>query len=280
MVAEPGLHPYTLTVSAQDNDKNTISDDSTTNVVVADSTKLEVTLRANPASWPAPGGLIEETVLIRNLSTKVAVELNSLRHSVLGNLNDVGNCLLPQTVAAEESFDCSFEIEVTGTIGDLISHIVAGAGVTEGGSTVGNVDQVSILLFDPARRQNWLPVVAMPERHPEEDNDSPCTAFPLENGEKYTFAIDDQYDWYYFDVLRNGTVNIQIENLSADAQVAVFANQNCDQVNENDLVSYNGDDNPNKTMVFSADVSRHFVFIADLTARSFEMPYSITVQTP
>ncbi|MFN2161116.1 MAG: hypothetical protein ACK2UN_03495 [Candidatus Promineifilaceae bacterium] len=278
----PGSKNYTLAVTAADDDKNVIERSTDATVVVADFAKLDVSLGAAPASLPAPGGAIEERIVISNMTSDAQIALDTLVHSEFGSLNGKGDCDLPRTIAAQASYSCTVETTVSGVIGDSFTHTVFAAGQTAGGLAVGNYDSATISLFDPAAQGYWLPVIARQERHPEEDNDSPCEAFPLYLGKTYWFAIDDQFDWYYFDLAQGGPTTVRLSNvLSEDTQVAIFANNRCDQLDGNsDLVIFNGDNNAEKLLAFNARPERHFIFVADLKTRSAEMPYAITIQQP
>ncbi len=276
-----GVYDFVLTAIVKDTNKRRLTLDSSAEVIVADSTVLVTSLEAQPSSLPAPGGAAEETILVSNASSSLPLDLTFLHHSELGSLDGVGDCVLPQDIGPGQAYSCKFSINVSGEIGDYVSHIVSAAGETSSGVVVGDDAQVDITLFDHAQQEAWLPVVAVSEEHPEEDNDTPCTSFPLTNGLLYYFTLDDEFDWYYFDVTRGGTVTVQIEDLNApDAQVAIFANNACDQLVDTDLVSYNGDDLPSKTLQFSATAGRHFMFVADTPAAKAKSAYSLVVRVP
>ncbi len=276
----PGSRNYALTAAAKDNDKNVIERSASANVFVVDFAKLDVSLVAAPARLPAPGGAIEERIVISNVTSDARITLDTLVHSEFGALDGKGDCELPRTIEAQASYSCSIETAVSGAIGDSFSHTIYAAGQTAGGLEVGNYDSATISLFDPAEQGYWLPIIARQEQHPEEDNDSPCEAFPLYLGRSYWFAIDDQFDWYYFDVTQGGPTTVRLSNvLSDDTQVAIFANDRCDQLDGGrDLVIFNGDNNAEKVLAFNARPGRHFIFVADLKTRSAELPYAITIQ--
>ena len=278
----PGSISYSLAVSAADDNKNGIEGSASAAVVVADFAKLDVSFVAAPASLPAPGGAINERIVISNMTPDSQITLDTLVHSEFGALAGIGDCKLPQTIAAQASYSCTIETAVSGAIDDSFSHTVYAAGQTAEGLKVGNYDSATISLFDPAEQGYWLPIIARQEQHPEEDNDSPCESFPLYLGKTYWFAIDDQYDWYYFDLTQGGPTIVRLSNvLSEDTQVAIYANDRCDQLDgDRDLVIFNGDYNAEKVLAFNARPGRHYIFVADLKTRSAEMPYAVTIQQP
>jgi hypothetical protein len=241
-----------------------------------------VSLGAAPASLPAPGGAVEERIAISNMTSDSQITLDTLVHSEFGALDGKGDCELPQIIAAQASYSCTIEATVSGAIGDSFNHTVYAAGQTASNLNVGNFGGATISLFDPAAQGNWLPIIARQEQHPEEDNDSPCESFPLYLGKTYWFAIDDQFDWYYFDVTQGGPTTVRLSNvLSEDTQVAIFANDRCDQLNgDRDLVIFNGDYKAEKILAFNAPPGRYFIFVADLKTRSVEMPYAIIIKQP
>lgn len=278
----PGTRNYLLEVSARDEDRNKIDKEATATVIIAELDSLEVTLEAEPASIPAPGGLIKERIRITNLTNIAQINLNTLIHSELGNLAGLGDCTLPQNIVPQGSYSCQIETIIEGASGDYVTHSVYVSGVNSFGTAVGGSAQADILLFNSAKQQKWMPVVAKAELHPEEDNDSPCQAFPIEPGREYHFAVDDAFDWYYFDVERPGMVTVRISNLmSKDSQAAVYANDSCDDLDgAADLVAYNGDNMPEKILKFEAEKMRHFLVIADIKTRSLEIPYKVIVLVP
>lgn len=68
---------------------------------------IQVTKTPNPASLSVPGGDVEFTVVVRNTGPAEII-IDSLTDDVFGDLNGIGSCSVPQTIAAGDSYSCSF----------------------------------------------------------------------------------------------------------------------------------------------------------------------------
>jgi uncharacterized repeat protein (TIGR01451 family) len=278
----PGIYPYKLTVEARNKDGIPVSDSVTSNLIIADSTLLSVSLEANPNSFPGPNASItvEEEIVITNLSQTSTLTLNSLIHSVEGNLNNVGTCTLPIEIEPGKDYSCVFDLEVTGESAGNIYHEVYAAGVTEDGMTHGGIAQTTIFLFD---KISWLPLIATPVKQLETivgDNNDPCSAYLLIPNLKYHFKLEDAKDWYQFNVLRSGKVSIQIENLvSNDIQVLIYKNDFCERVGDPDYVTHDGTSNTNKTLIFPAQPGHYFILVWAVDYSSSSL-YTLKVLEP
>jgi fimbrial isopeptide formation D2 family protein len=78
---------------------------------------IEVTKTANPEEIAEPGGLIIFTIEVENTGIE-AVTLTSLVDDIYGDLNGMGDCVLPQIIAAGNTYTCSFQATVMGNAGD------------------------------------------------------------------------------------------------------------------------------------------------------------------
>jgi uncharacterized repeat protein (TIGR01451 family) len=278
-----GVYTYDLTVNAKDEENNAVSAEAAAELIIANTSLLAASLQVSPSSLPAPGGLIKEKLTISNQSAATVIDLDVINHNTLQSLNKSGNCSLPQTLQPSTSYSCEVEVGVTGVLNETISHRVTTTGLTPAGVLAGSSAAAEILIYDPNRQVNWVPIIAVREAYPEEDNDVPCSAYSISTGNNYQFAIDDKNDWYVLDVKTPGPVTIQINDMhSTSAQVAVYASNVCSKIVSGDLVSFNGDDLPTKTLTFNAATTPHYLWIydPDADARSIDVPYSVRVQMP
>ncbi len=78
---------------------------------------ITVSKSASPTSRPAPGGSFMFTVTVHNTSTE-AVTLTSLTDNVYGDLNGQGTCATGGTIAAGQSYTCTFSGQFVGKAGD------------------------------------------------------------------------------------------------------------------------------------------------------------------
>ena len=263
---ETGFYPYKLSVEAREEDNTLITGDASTSLTVVDSELLSVSLQANPGGVPAPGTTISEEIQIENPTQNSTFTLNILIHSEIGNLDNVGDCKLGNRIDPGETYTCTINIPVAGAAGDRVYHEVSAAGTTEDGKTTGNIGSTTILLFNSASLNNWLPVISKPVPPPEnreEPNDVPCSAYPLIPGLNYDFfKLNDEEDWYEFDVRSGGEVTVKVENLvSRDAQVYVYKNDSCSQLKEADEVKYDGGFSTERELKFNADPGHYFIRI-------------------
>jgi hypothetical protein len=178
----------------------------------------------------------------------------------------VGDCELGERIDPGKSYSCTITIPVTGVVGERIVHEVSAAGTTEDGKTTGNIGRTTILLFDVASLNNWLPVISNPAPQSEtyeENNDVACDAYPLYfPGTTYKFILDDGEDWYEFDVLRSGQVTIEVKNLkSPNATVGAYKNESCSDVSVNDEMIYDGGFSSERSLKFPAAPGHYFIRI-------------------
>ena len=284
-----GIREYVLHAVSKDADNNQLVDTGEAVVIVADSSRLSVALDASTTSIAAPGGVITETVSVSPITpagvsgsgVASSFELEALRHSVLGNLNGIGSCSLPQAVGAGETYSCIFQVAASGQIGGSDLHIVAAAGTDAEGITPGNTDYIEITYFDPRRQSRWLPLVAGITLPVDDNNDTACAASRLQFDAVQSFFLDDENDWYVFSVKHKGNISIQIDNLtSPDAQVLVYAALDCDNLSGRDLVAHNGDYEPNKLLSFEAEAGEHYLWITNPNGITQQSPYTILLQSP
>ena len=79
---------------------------------------------ADPNPIPEPGGTVEYTVSVQNTSAE-SITLTSLSDDVEGPLDGIGDCAVPQTIDAGDTYACSWESILTGDVGDLRSNIAS-----------------------------------------------------------------------------------------------------------------------------------------------------------
>lgn len=99
---------------------------------------IEVLKTGSVASLPETGGSVTFTVVVKNKAVE-NFQLNSLVDDKFGNLNGVGSCAVPQTIAAAGQYSCSFTKVVSGEALTSHTNIVTGSGQDpEGNQTSAN----------------------------------------------------------------------------------------------------------------------------------------------
>ena len=143
----PGSYTDTVTAVATDNDgtTDTKSDDATvtlTNVLPT----IAVDKTANPTSLPEPGGNVEFTVVVTNISFE-PVTLTSLTDDVYGSLDGQGTCAKGGTIAAGGSYTCKFTGAVSGEPSAYTDTVTAVA-TDNDGTTDTQTDTATVTITD------------------------------------------------------------------------------------------------------------------------------------
>lgn len=244
ITAQPPTYTAIIRATASDPDDpaaDEVEIDGNVIVSVSSAQPVEVTLSANPTSLVAPGGPVQLTVFVRNNRSN-GITLQSLSDSVIGNLHGRGTCVLPQTIAANGSYSCEYEIMVSGQ--------EAGAVVTRSVTAVSGgqeyKDDVGINITSRQERRVLLPVVT----HgyvAGEPNNSPCAAQPILINTNTFFLPDDQHDWYRFTLTEESHVVVTLNNfVPRKGQLILYSDSGtCSAPN---FLQNNGDDEANKVV--------------------------------
>ena len=138
-----------VTAAGVDDDGQVVGDTDDATVTVDDvQAAIEVVKTASPIAVSEPGGNVTFSFIVNNLSTIDAVTLNSLNDSIYGDLNGKGGCTVPQTIAPNGSYACSFTVVVSGNAGDVHTNVVTAAGVDDDGKAVGDTDDATVTIQD------------------------------------------------------------------------------------------------------------------------------------
>ncbi|MDG2305044.1 MAG: hypothetical protein P8R42_10375 [Candidatus Binatia bacterium] len=113
------------------NDLPGVSDPTDTDTAEVDVvTPAQITLEktANPTSIVEPGGDVVFSFTITNTSTGSGVRIDYLTDDVFGNLDSIGTCALPQTLAPLSSYSCAITQSVSGSSGDVHTNVATADG--------------------------------------------------------------------------------------------------------------------------------------------------------
>ncbi|MEJ2765387.1 hypothetical protein VV869_15645 [Photobacterium sp. MCCC 1A19761] len=135
------------TASDDEGPSKTVSDDATINITNLDS-KITLVKTADPTSFNEPSADVTYTFVITNGSTVDSVTIDSLTDTILGDLNGLGDCSVPQTLAANASYTCSVTVEDTGNGGDSIVNVATASGVDDDGAAVSSSDSATVTIND------------------------------------------------------------------------------------------------------------------------------------
>ncbi len=141
-------HVNTVTGVASDDDGNQASDDDDAVVTFGNLVPvIEVTKVASVTSVPETGGDVTFTITTTNTGPTI-VTIESIVDDVFGDLNGVGTCAVPQTLAIGESYQCSFTEFVTGDPDTPHANVVTVDGTDEDEDPVSDDDDETVD-FDP-----------------------------------------------------------------------------------------------------------------------------------
>jgi hypothetical protein len=109
---------------------------------------IDVIKAADPADLIAPGGTVTFSVAVENTCSE-PLTLTSLIDSIHGDLNGQGSCLVPQGLAPDAVYGCTFTATVAGSGGyQEIDEITAWVNDDEGNAVAGT-DTATVTLSAP-----------------------------------------------------------------------------------------------------------------------------------
>jgi hypothetical protein len=153
---EPHTQTNTVTATGVDENGNDVTDSATEQVLVTDVLPaIDVVKDVDPSSVAEPGGTVLYTVSVTNDSgASDPLTLTSLMDDIYGDLTDDGNpdisnstCELVMIVPGD-TYQCTFEAEVTGNVGDMVADTVTGAGEDDEGNSVSDSDTAEVVITD------------------------------------------------------------------------------------------------------------------------------------
>ncbi len=261
----------------------TVIDSSVANVELLD---LSALLSATPSTLHTPGGLIDFSLTISNPGS-VDVTLSSLSSVDYGLLlnpdnpqlisNNCSSQNLP-SLAAGEQFSCTFSgmVEATPPFKEVAISIEAR---DNDQNSIVRRAATKIDISAPVISTAFLPLVVQSYIQPDEENDLPCTAYPISINRTYLFLPDDLDDWYYYDIEVPGIVKVRMQDfLPKDGQLAIWTGTNCDYLDT--LVGHNANFLPTKEITYFALPDRYYVWVTNSDAVEYDQPYLLVVDTP
>ncbi len=141
----------TLNVTGVDDDGNPVggTDDATVDINDVPSAII-ATKTANPTSVPETGGDVTYAFTVSNDSAVDSVTIDTLTDSIYGDLNGQGDCSVPQTIAAGDSYSCSIAVNVSGNADDMITNVLTASGADDDGNPVSATDDAVVTVTDVA----------------------------------------------------------------------------------------------------------------------------------
>ena len=141
----PGAQTDALSASATVQSL-TISDSAEANYAFGDELpQLSLSASADPTSVREPGANVSFIVMLNNPGLE-AVTVSTLMDDQIGALAGVGDCVLPQLLAAAGTYQCTYSAQVVGTDGDTVTHTVSASGTDDESNNVDASDNAQILI--------------------------------------------------------------------------------------------------------------------------------------
>ncbi len=125
-------HTNRVTASGVDDENSPVSGQGSASVAIVNAgSSITVSKSANPSSVNEPGGSVQYTVRIDNISPADAVTINSLVDDKFGNLHGQGNCSMPKTIQPGQSTTCQFSKTISGNAGVTHTNRVTASGIDD-----------------------------------------------------------------------------------------------------------------------------------------------------
>lgn len=137
----------TITVLGIDDDGVTVADFDLVQVDVLDVMPISTLVAvATPNELLETGGTISMSISIVNQGPELTT-LTVLSNTLVGDLNGIGSCQLPQELAAGGgSYHCTYETFVTGSAGSPPDNVVYALAVDDEGNAVMVLDEADLFL--------------------------------------------------------------------------------------------------------------------------------------
>ena len=127
----------TVTAFGTDEDGDPVEDSAQASVTVLDvPPSIEASKSATPDIVPTQGDTVTFTFTTTNTSRIDTVTLNSLEDSVFGNIDGQGDCSVPQLLAPDDVYTCSFDAFISGNDGETHANEFLVTGTSDDGDPV------------------------------------------------------------------------------------------------------------------------------------------------
>lgn len=236
---------------------------------------LDVGVLPSPPAVPEPGSQVTIAVSIENEGI-LNISLNALTGNDGQDLDGVGDCEMPQSLAAFGSYACEFTAEFNGLFGEQITQTVTAAGRDDFNTPVAFSGTAVISITERIRWDLFLPAVFSPSYG--EPNDTCGQAFPIELNQPGYFLAEDLYDWYSFQLPASGPVQVSLQNfVPAGGNLVVYRGECGEQV----LVGSDGSTAVNRTLNLGNQPAGPYaiLLITDGPLNSTDL-YTLRVQSP
>lgn len=144
----------TVTAKAKDAAGNAVQASAQASVKIVAGEKLGITVEktANPSQVSAPGGTVTYKVKVRNSSGGASLQLVRLEDNLYGDLLNAGNSNISNSSCAQatiqpgNTYQCTFQAEVTGNSGSSVTDTVTAKAKDPAGNAVQASGQATVTI--------------------------------------------------------------------------------------------------------------------------------------
>lgn len=216
---------------------------------------LEVTVSPTPTAVPEPGGVVTLSIRIDNLSV-LNITLTSLTDNDAQDLNGMGSCVLPQTLAGFESYECDYQVDVLGDFEDEIVRTVTAVGEDDFDIEASDTGQTIITISQRIHWELFLPSVARPLPNTYgEPNDTCADAHAINLNQNNFFKAEDAEDWYVFDLSSSLSLRVSLQNFVPQGGNLSVWRGSCGEL---DFVGSDGSTAVNRTLDLGQQPAGHY----------------------
>ena len=121
--------------------------DTATVEIVGAPPRVDLRKTASPRIVDAPGGPVTFSVRVQNTSANESLTLVTLTDDIYGDLNGMGTCSLPQTLAAAAVYSCEFVGDVSGTETSLHADTIILEATDQSGDALFDQDSAFVVIL-------------------------------------------------------------------------------------------------------------------------------------
>ena len=150
-IQSPGFSQTdTVTATATDEEGPSAEQSDTATIQITNiPSTITLVKTASPTAFNEPSADVTYTYLVTNGATVDTVTIDTLTDDKLGNLNGMGDCSVPQSLAPNGgSYSCTVTVEVSGNAGDVVTNVATASGLDDDGSPVSDMDDATVNIND------------------------------------------------------------------------------------------------------------------------------------
>ncbi len=226
-----------VAATGTDDDGSGVSANDDADVFITDVLPtIVLTKTASPSVVPEPGGVVSFTITISNTSPADPIDILTLADSVYGDLNGMGDCVLPQTIPVGGSYACTFQQIVRGREGDTHTNVAITSGFDDENNPVVDSDDEVVTVGPPSGEPGCISGYKVDDLHvglPDwrihvrpAGNPNPEYITQTDGSGYFEFQGLAPGQWEVWEEMQSGWEPVTSERF----EVTVFSGRNCTQV--------------------------------------------------